>query len=546
MSLQPEKSRKRLRRWTLGLAGTALWCTIGGAFAQTPAPPAVASFRLESVELTGNTLLAESEWGPVASAATGRAITFAELDAVRANLEALYRARGWRLVSVRLPAQDISAGRVRMEVVEPRLSTVATSGQANFSEANLRAGFPALAAGEVPDLNALDRQLTLTNEHPAKRAQVVFLPDERPDRLRAEIRVQDNPPAGWLAFADNSGNRQTGKMRYGLAWRHGNLFDRDHQINVQVVSAPHDAAHPSRTTLTPNHNVQIFGLGYRVPLQAQGAMLDATLGYSSVDSGTLANLFRVSGRGTIAGLRYTRLMDRVGAWAPRWFVAQDYRKFENRAEFGGVNFAPDITVRPLSVGLAASRSAPGSSMGFNLGLATNLPGGDKGGAQDFNANRAGARPAYRVVRLGANYATTLGDGSLSASADAQWTDDLLISGEQFFAGGASTVRGFAERGITGDRGVRFQVEATSGNLLDAKAYPNANLRLAAFIDGAHASRNQPTVLEMGHSSIASVGLGLRAAVGQATIKIDAARPVHQRTGQSAVSGAVHVSVAFSF
>ena len=508
--------------------------------------PAGDGFRVSAIELRGSTLLTEADWTPIAATILDRDIGFADLEAVRARIEGLYRDRGWRLATVRIPAQETSTGVIRFEATEPVLSGVTVSGNVNFSSQNWLAAFPSLRVGTMPDLHRLDRDLTLTNEHPAKRGEVVFLPGDKLSELRAEIRAQDSPPASWLAFLDNTGNAQTGKLRYGLAYRDGALWDRDHQFNVQLISAPNASDNPNHFSLLPSDKVQIFGANYRIPFYARGASLDATLGYSTVNSGTLANLFSVSGRGSIAGLRYTQLTDRVGDWEPRWFIAQDYRKFENRAVFGGVNFAPDIEVHPVSAGIAATRVGQGFNSGFNASLATNLPGGNRGGDQDFEANRAGASPHYKIVRFGGDYATVLGQGLLTATVDGQWTGDLLISGEQFAAGGASTVRGYSERFVAGDRGLRFQLEGQTANLLDSSRFPEASVRAAAFVDGGYLERNRAAVLERGYSSVASVGLGLRLAYKRASFRLDAALPLHQHTGLPSTSGAVHFSAAIGF
>ena len=515
--------------------------------AATPAPTASGPrFRIRAVELTGATLIGEAEWQAVTASIVGRDIGFAELESARAAIEALFHQRGARLVTVRIPTQETSTGVIRMRAIEPVLAAVKVSGNVHYSAENWLAGFPALKVGSTPDLNAVDRQLTLANESGAKRAQVVFEAGDTPEVLRADIRAQDAPPVAWLAFLDNTGNAQTGKLRYGLAYRNSALWDRDHQLSAQFISAPNESNHPNHFSLLPSDKVQIFGANYRIPLYAQGATVDATVGYSTVNSGTLANLFSVSGRGSIAGVRYTRLTDRVGGWEPRWFIAQDYRKFENRAIFGGVNFAPDIEIHPLSAGLAANRTGEGYSAGLNTSLAANLPGGNKGGNQDFEASRAGASSHYKVLRFGASYLGAFGSGVLNATLDGQWTNDLLIAGEQFGAGGATSVRGFSERFVAGDRGLRFQFEVQSAPLFDAADSPEGNVRAVGFLDGAYLERNRPAVLERGTTSIASVGIGLRAAYRRVTLRLDAARPIVQRTGLSATTGAVHFSLALGF
>ncbi|WP_374667845.1 ShlB/FhaC/HecB family hemolysin secretion/activation protein [Ramlibacter sp.] len=522
--------------------------------AQVHAQPAATGsrFRLADVVLDGGQVRPGVDWPALVAPLRGREIDFAELETLRAAIERRHHDQGWRLASVRIPAQATDTGVIRMVLVDPRLGQVRIAGVAPADSARWRALLPALREGEPPNITRLDRQLALANESPARRVQVAFVPGATPDTLDAEVRVEQAVPSGWVAFLDNTGDDATGKLRHGLAWRHADLWGLGHQLNVQVISAPHDPDHPSRFTPWPSRRVQIYGLGYRVPVVAAGAWLEATLGHSNVDSGTVQDLFTVRGRGSTASLRGTVLMDRQGGWEPRWFLAADWRHYDSQTLYGGVNLAVPLTLRPLTVGFSVSRpavpQAPTAASAW-VSFSANLPGGQHGGDAAFAASRAGATPRYQVLRFGGSALREVADWRLSATVDGQWSDDLLVSGEQFSAGGAGSVRGFADRGITGDTGLRLQVEAVTPNLWPASgdgAGAAATVRLAAFVDAASARRRAPAALELARTAIASVGVGLRAQWGPATLRLDLARPVHQRTGGPRESGAAHVSAAFAF
>ncbi|MFM7332322.1 MAG: ShlB/FhaC/HecB family hemolysin secretion/activation protein [Brachymonas sp.] len=285
-------------------------------------------------------------------------------------------------------------------------------------------------------------------------------------------------------------------------------------------------------------------MSYRAPLPAQAAALEATLGYSSVDSGTLAGLFDVRGSGSTLSLKYIQYLPRWGAWEPRASIGMDWRHYDNQVLFGGVNLAVPIGVRPITLGVHASRAAaPGESAGYAAyaQLVANVSGGKDGNTLNFIASRAGSTPGYRLFRYGISGQFALGGAfggvlqgwSLSGGLDGQITDELLASPEQFSAGGASSVRGFTSRGIGGDQGVRTQWELTGRNWLDGSS---VSIRPAFFIDAAYAKTNQPTVLERPSSSIASAGVGLRGAWKNTVWRLDIAKAVHQRTGAAPVWG----------
>ncbi len=536
------------------IAGSALM--LAGIFAnvQAQTQAQAPAFRLDRVQIEGGSALAEHSWQAQLAPFLGREASLADIQAVRATIEKTYRDKGWRLTTVQVPEQTLSDGVLRLRVNEPRVRSVRIVGNQTFSLANWTASLPSLRAGLPPDLNELDQALGVLNEHAAKRAKVVFVavPGSTRNEIDAEIHVEESPATSWTAFADNSGNAATGPLRYGLAWRTSNLWDMDHQLSVQAVSAPHEATDPDRISILPSDRVKILGIGYRWPMYGIGAVAEATLGHSSVDSGTLGGLFDVKGQGNTASLKVSKLMNRRSGWEPRWFVSLERKHFDSQILFGGANQATPISIHPVSIGLSATRRAtPEHPVGYSAYLQTsgNLAGGTHGDTAAFNAARAGANANFHVLRSGASIQTDLEGWArgwgITALADAQFTDDLLVSGEQFSAGGASSVRGFSSRGISGDSGVRIQLEAIGPDWI-GDAATGTSLRPVLFLDAAQAWLNQPTVLEVGRTSIASAGFGVRGALRNLVWRLDIARAFHQDTGAPAVWGGVHFSLSAVF
>ena len=86
--------------------------------------------------------------------------------------------------------------------------------------------------------------------------------------------------------------------------------------------------------------------------------------------------------------------------------------------------------------------------------------------------------------------------------EGQIAGEPLIPGEQFGVGGVSSVRGFEERGVTGDSGQRLSFE------LWAPPLPY-EVRVLAFIDAGHVVRRHALIGEVEDDVIASTGFGLR-------------------------------------
>jgi hemolysin activation/secretion protein len=64
----------------------------------------------------------------------------------------VYHARGYNVVTVQLPEQELNGGVVRLNVIQARLSRLTVSGNRYYSEQNIRAGLPTLQPGQTPNL----------------------------------------------------------------------------------------------------------------------------------------------------------------------------------------------------------------------------------------------------------------------------------------------------------------------------------------------------------------------------------------------------------
>jgi len=86
------------------------------------------------------------------------------------------------------------------------------------------------------------------------------------------------------------------------------------------------------TSPTQLDDVTLLGLGYRIPLYGSADVIDLHAGYSNVDSGTVSEVFKVSGKGTLFGARYTLNLNKRSPIEHRLGFAFDYRAFENTVD----------------------------------------------------------------------------------------------------------------------------------------------------------------------------------------------------------------------
>jgi hemolysin activation/secretion protein len=275
----------------------ALFVSLGPGISSAE-PVAVPRFDIKGYRVEGNTLLPPELVRKTLARFTGSGKDFGTVQEALEALQEEYRCRGYSTVHVLLPEQELERGEVWLQVAEGRLSAVKVEGNASFDQQNIRRSIPGLVEGKVPDIDSVSASLSVANENPAKKVSLQLQSGEKQDELTALVRVVDERPWRIGLNIENTGSRQTGEWRLGALFQHANLFNLDHLLTLQYVTAPE---RPSK--------VAIYSAGYRIPLYSLGDSIDLFGGYSDVDSGTVAaGVFdlKVSGRGIISGcLLYT-------------------------------------------------------------------------------------------------------------------------------------------------------------------------------------------------------------------------------------------------
>lgn len=484
------------------------------AMAQEEAIPAP-KFAIKSFEVVGDSLLGAELVQRLVSPFTGSNKDFSDVQRALEALEGEYRRRGFGVIQVALPEQDITRGVVRFNIVQPEVGKVSVEGNQHFSEANVRRSLPSVKEGETPNSHDIARNLQITAEHPIKQTSVLLRSGANEGVVDVNVRVADDRPWRLVGTLDDSGTSDTGYTRLGLGYQHTNLFDRDHTLSLQYITSP-----------SKLDQVAIYGFGYRIPYYRLNSSLELFAGYSDVDSGTVQGLFTVSGSGTIFGGRWNYYLEKWDDIEHKTFVGLDYRAYKNNVTLGGVGFVPDITVHPVSLGYSGVKRMTASEWAFNAAVSANIPGGNDGGAADFRRTRINATDNYVILRAGTSFAHAFrNEWQARAALNMQYTEDALIPGEQFGIGGVGTVRGYLPREASNDRGYAAQLELYTPNFADKIGLGDQwRTRLVGFYDFGSVSRNKVLPGEQAGKYLASAGVGLRLSFGKSvSLRVDLAQ-----------------------
>jgi len=474
-----------------------------GSSARAQAPAAVIPaprFDIERFEINANTLLSPDEVGRIVEPYTGKNKDFADIQRALEALEQVFRDRGYGVVQVLLPEQDITRGVVRFHVLQPKVGRVVIEGNTHFDAANIRHSLPSVKEGETPNSKDIARNLQITAEHPVKQTNVLLKSGASDEQVDINIKVTDDKPWRGFLILDNTGTTDTGNYRLGIGFQHSNVFNSDHVFTAQYVTSP-----------TELDQVSVYGVGYRIPFYGLNSSLELIAGYSDVDSGTVQGLFNVSGKGSIGSARWNYYLPKSADYEHRVAFGLDYRAFENQVLFEGTSIVPDVTVHPASLTYSGLWRGTASELSFYASGAKNIPGGKNGDDAAFQASRPGASADYSVFRYGFNYVRQFqNEWQTRLGFSGQYTRDPLVSGEQFGIGGPDSVRGYDLRELANDRGMAAQFELYTPDFARNVGLSDSyKLRLLGFFDYGSVSRVDPLPDETTEASIKSAGIGLR-------------------------------------
>lgn len=510
---QPARSLALL----LGLCGVA-----GSAFAQDSASvPSMAStssttFRLSGFELTGDIPLSTDETTRILAPFISNQATIETLQQASAALEKGLKDKGFALHRVSLPPQEVG-DKVTLNVVKFVIGKVVVEGAKAHSEQNIRASIPELREGEAPNFSRLAVQTTIANENPGKQIQVGLRESEAPDRIDVRVRVVDEPALNFAVGSNNNGNEATGRDRLALIAGHSNLFGLDHQLSMAYT-----------TSLERSKDVKQLGLNYKIPLYGWGGVFSGSYTNSDV-VGTFGS-FNSSGVGETYGLSYSHYLEPEGARRSYLTIGWEDKTFNATKIVVGslVQYTPvDLNLnpvhrksQPLTLGYAARNETDTSVLTYSINWAGNYASGGNNSLAAYRFEDTRITTAnWNALRGDVNWIRTLSGGwLLNTKAQYQLTSDALISGEQFGLGGSSSVRGTAERPISGDSGLFASLELSTPELMPG-------LRLLGFVDAGVLANNHAENManKVVNDGLTSAGLGVRYGVRTLSLSAEWAR-----------------------
>lgn len=396
------------------------------------------------------------------------------------------------------------------EYVTFDVSEVEVQPTEHWSEKQLRKLVPELEKEKI-DLATLSHQVQLVNESKAVKLNADLQP-VADGKFKVVLTAEDQKEETVSLNVNNTGNKYSGDWRLSATYMDKNLTGNSDSLGVAYVTSP-------------GHwkDVQQAAVVYRAILPRAGDSLYLSGSWSDVDLGTIGNFggigVEATGRGTTAGAHYQHNFKYTSHRKQVLDIGVDVKHYDNATnyEYLGYNLNDNINydVSMASLSYMDVWKKDNQFFAWTLGVSANL-NTDEG----FKNNRANSSDHFQLWKASLNYQKrTPKDWILGVRANAQYTNDNIVTTEQFGAGGMYSVRGFKERAAYADKGVQGSLEIYTPEIA-------GHSRFVFFTDWAYLSNNNALSGEISSDHIGSYGLGYRFydKAGGWSLSVDYAHP----------------------
>lgn len=388
------------------------------------------TISVERFEFAGNTLYSSDVLNGQVGSFLQRPITLIELYEAADKITEFYVSQGYTLASAVVPAQKVTEGTVRLEVIEGRIGTVRYEGLRRYKAADLNDVLET-APGRIYRADDFEQNLRLVDGLPGLAVRARLQPGAEYGSSDVVILAREQPIQGSVFF-DNAGTQNIGTLRGGVQLTVNNPLGVSDQLSL--------------TSLRSEGGQLRYGAGtYSLPTGLDGSRLALTYGYAQFD---VAGAFTgVSGSNrTVRGELQVPVQD-DGVTRTSFFAAVDDTRANT--DFTGITFN-ETAVTALELGGNVSYTAANRAVTL---LAVAL-------SSNFTDNDAVTDTASLPLKvdLDLQQLTSLPHQlQLLTRAQFVYGIDPLPDTRKFSVGGPASVRGYAPSEARGDWGYLAQV-----------------------------------------------------------------------------------------
>ncbi|MCC3435376.1 MULTISPECIES: ShlB/FhaC/HecB family hemolysin secretion/activation protein [unclassified Microcoleus] len=470
--------------------------------------------QVQKIQVVGSTILSQDEINALVKPLEGRSTTLEQLKQIADKITEIYLNRGYITSRAVLPPQTITAGVVKIQVIEGKLTRIEVEGAKRLHPSYIRSRIR-LGARMPLSTASLENQLRLLRVDPLfDNVEASLRAGDNEGESILIVRVTEANPFQSSFSIDNYSPPSVGSERLGVSLRHRNLTGNGDELAGAYYRSLGDS--------------DVFDFSYRLPLNAMNGTLQLRAApnrnsivqepFDAFDISGKSHLFEVSYRQPLrrtpieefalsAGLTYQK---------GRTFVAGVPTPFGSGPDSNGVT-----TTTAIKLGQDYIRRDPQGAWAlrsqFTIGTSLFDATQNEGSVPDGQF-LSWLGQVQRVQRLNDKHLLIL-------QSDLQLSANSLLPSQQFVIGGGQSLRGYRQNVRSGDNGFRLSIEDRITLQRDASGNPK--LQLAPFLDAGTVwnAPNNPNKLT-NQTFLAGMGLGvIWEPIRRVNLRVDYAFPL---------------------
>ncbi len=382
---------------------------------------------------------------PFLSESEGQCLGVADIKILVNRLNKFYQAQGFITTRAYVPQQNLASGLLEIRI-RPGIVTEFAYGDGTAGDNRLYFAFP-ISEGDIVYLRDLEQGLENFNALSSQSGKFKLKPGKKPGDSIIVVEEQQKLPIKSAVTYQNSGSKSRGQHSLNADLRLENMFN----INDQLLLSHNRMLPYEHIGKSGGYFVQAsvpFGYwqahahflynSYEVPLTSLATPLDLS-GYGL---GYQASLKRTLWRGQATKVKAHIALNGSRS---RSFV-EDIELITQRRYYTSYDVGTEVTHLIDKTRLEANIS-------YRQGV--HWLGSQKPVGHAFD-------PQFRLFKAEISAETPLFQNALSlrTKLQGQWTKAKLPSGEKFYIGGHSSVRGFREEYLTGRQGLIWKTDVT--------------------------------------------------------------------------------------
>ena len=456
--------------------------------------------------------------------------TVGQMQLVADAVTDYYRARGFILAKAYVPAQAVQDNNVVINIVAGTLGQVTFDGNNRYSSEILQKPFDPLLHKPLL-FESVESALLEVMEYPGLEVSASFRPGQEEGTTELNLKVEKESLVDFMLSLDNYGSVYTGEYRGRADVSFNNPTGGADTLTGFLLDA-----------FSPN-NTLYGGLLYERPLPFADYTLGLGYNKNTFDVGKELEVLEISGTTE----NYDLYVERSIIKTRKLDLATklDFSRKNAAVKFkDDVRGEDDLSVLSAAVLYNAIDTLAGGGINIANFSVSNGFGGFLGAMDahnDQDASRTGASgdkaggSFFKVNMQYSRLQRLWPDVSALVRLEGQWSNDLLVSIEQYSLGGPNSVRAYPQAEVVRDSGYFTALELifNAPGFSDQPAFFNKKwgelLQFSMFIDYARGTLNDPLPGENEKETLSGAGLGLRFVLpGQFLANLTVAKPFEDR------------------